>query len=174
VIQGLVGKNAFAAYGNWRPFDRQGRTSCFSGEKTLGTYAGAEGDQCVAVGNLLADPEIPGRWWPAFAEDSDRHLAHRLLRALEAGLEAGGEISPVNSAACWSSTTNPGRWSTSGWIGRTGPLGTLRELWKRYEPQIKTFLFWALSPDEMPLTPALSPQRGRGEGEGEIILEEGC
>jgi hypothetical protein len=36
-------------------------------------------------------------------------------------------------------------------------LRTLRELWKRYEPQIKTFLSWALSPDEAP--PFQTPEK---------------
>jgi uncharacterized Ntn-hydrolase superfamily protein len=150
VIQGLVRENQHAAYRQLAAIDRRGKTSFFSGEKTLGTYAGAEGDQCVAVGNLLADPEIPREMVAAFTEESDGHLAHRLLRALERGLEAGGEISPVNSAGLLVVHDQP--WPLVDlrvdWQDR--PLGTLRELWKRYEPQIKTFLFWALSPDEAP------------------------
>jgi uncharacterized Ntn-hydrolase superfamily protein len=150
VIQGLVRENQHAAYRQLAAIDRRGKTSFFSGEKTLGTYAGAEGDQCVAVGNLLADPEIPREMVAAFTEESDGHLAHRLLRALERGLEAGGEISPVNSAGLLVVHDQP--WPLVDlrvdWQDR--PLGTLRELWKRYEPQIKTFLTWALTPDEAP------------------------
>jgi len=149
-IRGLVRDNPFTAYRQLAAIDRQGKTSCFSGEKTLGAYAGAEGDQCVAVGNLLSDPEIPREMVAAFAEDSDRHLAHRLLRALERGLEAGGEISPVNSAGLlivhdqsWPLVDLRVDWQEN-------PVRALRELWKRYEPQIKTFLSWALSPDEAP------------------------
>ncbi len=150
VIQALVGDNPCAAYRQLAAIDRQGKTSCFSGEKTLGTYAGAEGDQCVAVGNLLADPEIPQEMVNTFAEDSDRHLAHRLLRALERGLEAGGEISPVNSAGLLVVHDQPWPLADLRVDWQDSPLRTLRELWKRYEPQIKTFLSWALSPDEAP------------------------
>ena len=149
-IQGLVRENQHAAYRQLAAIDRRGKGAHFSGEKTLGIYAGAEGDQCVAVGNLLADPEIPREMVTAFTEDSDGHLAHRLLRALERGLEAGGEISPVNSAGLlvvhdqvWPLVDLRVDWQES-------PVSVLRELWRRYEPQIKTFIFWALSPNEAP------------------------
>jgi uncharacterized Ntn-hydrolase superfamily protein len=150
VIQGLVRENQHAAYRQLAVIDRCGKTSFFSGEKTLGTYAGAEGDQCVAVGNLLADPEIPGEMVAAFAEDPEQHLAHRLLRALERGLEAGGEISPVNSAGLLVVHDQPWPLVDLRMDWQESPVRTLRELWGRYEPQIKTFLFWALSPDEAP------------------------
>ena len=150
VIQGLVRDNPFAPYRQLAAIDRQGKTSFFSGEKTLGTYAGAEGEQCVAVGNLLTNPEIPREMVAAFGEGSDRHLAHRLLQALERGLEAGGEISPVNSAGLLVVHDQPWPLVDLRVDWQESPVRTLRELWGRYEPQIKTFLFWALSPDEAP------------------------
>jgi uncharacterized Ntn-hydrolase superfamily protein len=150
VIQGLVRDNPFAGYRQLAAIDRQGKTSCFSGEKTLGTYSEAEGDQCVAVGNLLADPEIPQEMVDTFAEGSDRHLAYRLLRALERGLEAGGEISPVNSAGLLVVHDQPWPLVDLRVDWQESPVRALRELWKRYEPQMKTFLSWALSPDETP------------------------
>ena len=154
VIQGLVRENPHAAYRQLAAIDRRGKTSFFSGEKTLGIHAGAEGDQCVAVGNLLADAEIPREMVAAFAEDPERHLAHRLLRALERGLEAGGEISPVNSAGLLVVHDQP--WPLvdlrADW--QDGPVRTLRGLWGRYEPQIKTFLSWALRPDKAPPFPS--------------------
>jgi len=134
--------------------DRAGKTSLFSGEKTLGTYGGAEGEQCVAVGNLLADLEIPREMVAAFAEDPDRHLGHRLLRALERGLEAGGEISPVNSAGLLVVHDQPWPLADLRVDWQENPVRTLRGLWERYEPQIKTFLLWALSPDEAPPYPS--------------------
>jgi uncharacterized Ntn-hydrolase superfamily protein len=149
-IRGLVRDNPFTAYRQLAAIDRQGKTSCFSGEKTLGTYAGAEGDQCVAVGNLLSDPEIPLEMVSAFTEDPDQHLAHRLLRALERGLEAGGEISPVNSAGLLIVHDQPWPLVDLRVDWQESPVRALRELWRRYEPQIKTFLSWALSPDEAP------------------------
>jgi len=149
-VHALVRENQHAAYRQLAAIDRLGKTSYFSGEKTLGTHAGAEGEQCVAVGNLLSDPEIPREMVRAFSADPDRHLAHRLLRALERGVAAGGEISPLHSAGLLVVHDQP--WPLvdlrADW--QEDPVRALRDLWARYEPQIKTFLLWALSPGEAP------------------------
>ena len=150
VVRELVRENQQAPYRQLAAIDREGKTSFFSGEKILGTHGGTEGDQCVAVGNLLADPEIPREMVAAFAEDHDLHLAHRLLRALERGLEAGGEISPVKSAGLLVVHDQPWPLADLRVDWQDNPVQTLRGLWERYEPQIKTFLLWALSPDEAP------------------------
>ena len=153
VIQKLVSENKYAPYRQLAAIDRQGKTSYYSGEKTLGPYAGAEGGQCVAVGNLLANPDIPRKMTEAFAEPSDRHLAHRLLYALERGLEAGGEISPVKSAGVLVVHDQPWPLVDLRVDWHDHPIQLLQELWKRYEPQMDTFRLWALSPDKAPPFP---------------------
>jgi uncharacterized Ntn-hydrolase superfamily protein len=160
VIRELVRENRHAAYRQLAAIDCGGRTSFFSGEKTLGTYAGTEGDQCVAVGNLLADPEIPREMVTAFSGDPDRHLAHRLLRALEKGLEAGGEISPVNSAGLLVVYDQPWPLVDLRVDWHDNPISLLGELWKRYEPQTDKFRLWALMPDKAPPFPSLKPYEG--------------
>jgi uncharacterized Ntn-hydrolase superfamily protein len=150
VIRSLVAENRHAAYRQLAAVDREGKTSHYSGEKTLGIYAGAEGDQCAAIGNLLADPEIPREMVIAFSENSGRHLADRLLQALERALELGGEISPVKSAGLlvvhdqtWPHADLRVDWHET-------PVLILQDLWNRYEPQIKNFRLWALTPDQAP------------------------
>jgi uncharacterized Ntn-hydrolase superfamily protein len=148
VIQGLVSENRYAPYRQLAAIDRQGRTACFSGEKTQGTYSCVEGEQCVAIGNLLANPEIPREMKAAFVEHSDRHLAHRLLQAIERGLQMGGEISPVNSAGLLVVHDQPWPIVDLRVDWHDTPLAILREYWERYETQIETFLVRALSPDK--------------------------
>jgi uncharacterized Ntn-hydrolase superfamily protein len=46
--------------------DRQGRTASFSRAKTLGTHRIAEASGVVAVGNLLASPDVPQAMVAAF------------------------------------------------------------------------------------------------------------
>src|SRR5262245_26202315 len=78
----------------WRQvgvIDRYGRHALHSGSQALGIAAVAEGDGCYALGNLLATPEVPRRMLDAYDTTADAPLAVRLLRALEAGLDAGGE-----------------------------------------------------------------------------------
>ena len=84
----------------WRQLgmiDAKGETAVFSGKQSLGIYATAEGDNCLALGNMLANTEIPQQMVNAFAA-SDGHIADRLLIAIQAGLKVGGEMGPVYSA----------------------------------------------------------------------------
>ena len=57
-----------------------------------------EGDQCVSIGNLLVSDTLPRRMVEGYLADPKAHFADRLLAALDAGLDAGGEINPVRSA----------------------------------------------------------------------------
>jgi uncharacterized Ntn-hydrolase superfamily protein len=75
------------------------------------------------------------------------HLAERLLRALEAGLAAGGEHGPVHSAGllvaheqAWSIVNLRIDWADD------GPIAKLRALWQAYEPQMRDYLTRALDP----------------------------
>ena len=149
-IRSLVAGNEYSAYRQLAAVDREGKTSHHSGDKTLGTYAGAEGDQCVAIGNLLADPEIPREMVITFGKNSGQHLADRLLQALEKGLELGGEISPVKSAGLLVVHDQPWPLVDLRVDWHETPVLMLRDLWKRYEPQIKNFRLWALNPDQAP------------------------
>lgn len=74
-----------------------GPAAWFSGEQTLGTHAGAVGPHAVAAGNMLAGTDLPTVMVDAF-ESATGELEERLLAALRAGLDAGGEQGPVHSA----------------------------------------------------------------------------
>lgn len=74
-----------------------GPTAWFSGEHTLGTNGAAVGSHSVAAGNLLNSTEIPAIMVEAF-ESATGELEERLLAAMHAAVEAGGEAGPVHSA----------------------------------------------------------------------------
>ena len=74
-----------------------GAAAWFSGEQTLGTHAGAVGPHAVAAGNMLVGTDLPTSMVDAF-ESATGELEERLLAALRAGLDAGGEEGPVHSA----------------------------------------------------------------------------
>jgi len=153
VIQRLIGENKHPAYRQLAAIDREGRTSYYSGEKTLGIHAAAEGENCVAIGNLLAHPKVPQQMIAAFMKFPEQHLAHRLVLALEKGLEAGGEVNPVKSAGLLVVHNQPWPLVDLRVDWHDSPIIMLRELWERYEPQMNTFLLWALSPDRVPPFP---------------------
>lgn len=141
------------AHGQWRQLavlDAAGFSAWRTGERGLGVHAGVSGANCVAVGNLLANEDVPAAMIEAFAEHASRALPERLLRALEAGLAAGGEAGPVQSAglcvfdgASWPVAELRVDWSDQ-------PIADLRALWTRYEPQMNDYVLRATDPTRAP------------------------
>jgi uncharacterized Ntn-hydrolase superfamily protein len=109
----------------------------------------AEGQGCIALGNLLADPGVPRAMIASFTTASG-HLAERLLIGLESGLAAGGEEGPVRSAGLLVADRQP--WPVVDlrvdWHDR--PIAALRALWTAYAPQLDAYVIRALDPDAAP------------------------
>ena len=78
--------------------DGQGGTAFHSGAQTLGLWGHAKGHGVIAAGNLLSSPQVPAAMVSAF-EGASGSLGDRLIAALLAGRDAGGEAGPVHSAA---------------------------------------------------------------------------
>jgi uncharacterized Ntn-hydrolase superfamily protein len=147
----LMREAPFADYRQLTMIDAAGRTAVWSGSKTLGTYATAEGRDCVAAGNLLRTTDIPGAIAKGFEQSAGGHLADRLLDALEAGLNAGGEMGPVHSAGLlvvdkteWPLVDLRIDWDDE------NPLPPLRELWQAFQPQAQDYITRALDPRSAP------------------------
>ena len=94
----IVQSEPLIAWRQLTAIDRYGATATWSGEHTLGVHATAEGPDCVAAGNLLADGSVPTAMVGAFVGLPDAELGDRLMAALTEGLRAGGEAGPVHSA----------------------------------------------------------------------------
>ncbi|WP_110648640.1 DUF1028 domain-containing protein [Salinicola peritrichatus] len=137
----------------WRQLlivDSLGRSAVFDGDKALGVVGRADGDDCVAAGNLLASSQVPRAMVEAF-ETARGGLAERLILAMEAGLAAGGEAGPVYSAGL--KVARPGiDWPVVDlrvdW--HETPILLLRELWRRYQPQLEDYVTRAADPDAAP------------------------
>ena len=130
--------------------DAVGRTGVFSGSKTLGTYAAAEGESAVAAGNMLRSKVVPERMLSAFV-GSTGALGARLLAAMRAGLDAGGEEGPVHSAGLlivrdvsWPVANLRVDWSDA------DPIADLERLWALYEPQLEAYVARAIDPSSAP------------------------
>ncbi len=73
--------------------DAEGRTAQHTGSETNAWAGHRAGDGFAVQGNLLAGPQVLDSVVAAFerSSDSGRHLADRLVSALEAGQAAGGD-----------------------------------------------------------------------------------
>jgi uncharacterized Ntn-hydrolase superfamily protein len=129
--------------------DRAGRTATHSGAQVLGVWNSVEGVDCAAAGNLLASQDVPAAMVEAFTA-STGELAERLMRALEAGLAAGGESGPVHSAGL--KVTDRLSWPLVDlridWSAR--PIGDLRTALDVYAPQALAYVQRAEDPSRAP------------------------
>jgi uncharacterized Ntn-hydrolase superfamily protein len=130
--------------------DNSGRTAHFSGARTLGIHNAVSGEQCVAAGNMLANPGVIEAMVHAF-EHAAGHLAERLLAAMQAGVAGGGEAGPVHSAALvvvdelpWPIVNLRVDWADE------DPIGALDRLWQAYHPQLQDYIDRALNPQIAP------------------------
>jgi len=145
----LVASTPFAAYRQLAIVDAGGNVAGHSGERTLGVHAMAKGAGCIAAGNLLASTDVPQHMITAF-EAASGALPLRLVRALAAGLEAGGEAGSVRSAGlkvvrdvAWPVVDLRVDWHDQ-------PVAALQDLWSVYEPQMEDYIRRALDPNAAP------------------------
>jgi uncharacterized Ntn-hydrolase superfamily protein len=130
--------------------DPEGRTAIHSGAMALGIWAEAQGRDCAAGGNLLANAGVPAAMVAAF-EAASGHLGDRLLASLRAGLEAGGEAGPVHSAGLkiagrlsWPLADLRCDWTED------CPITAIETAWQVYKPQMDAYVQRALDPTAAP------------------------
>jgi uncharacterized Ntn-hydrolase superfamily protein len=87
----------------WRQLaalDASGDIAVHHGDRLYSIATHTAGDHCVAIGNILANDGITDAMIEAFMTSVDQPIELRLLKALEAGRDAGGEVlEPLLSAA---------------------------------------------------------------------------
>ena len=140
----------FSAYRQVTVINTKGETACFSGSKTLGVHNMVQGKNCVVAGNMLSQPSVINAMVSNF-ESTVGELTERLILALEAGVNAGGEAGPVHSAAVkvvdncsWPVVDLRVDWADQ------APIKTLFKLWQDYQPQMQDYVTRALDPREAP------------------------
>jgi len=137
----------FPNYRQLLAVDAQGGTAIHSGPNALGTWTSAEGRQCVAAGNLLANDGVPKAMIEAF-EASSGALGDRLIAALKAAVDAGGEAGPVRSAGLLivDKETWPYAELRIDWLNEGCPIAAVARAWDVYKPQARDYVTRALNP----------------------------
>jgi len=151
-VREVMAREKDRAYRQIVAIDCSGLTAHYSGERTLGTNAVATGRDAIAAGNLPANEGVPRAMVEAFERaGEEKHLAERLLAGLSAGVEHGGEVGPVHSAALlvasefsWPLVDLRVDWDDE------DPVARLRALWRAYEPQMMDYVTRALRPSAAP------------------------
>ena len=150
-IDKVVKDRQFINYRQLALMDSKGNSAGYTGSETLGANAISQGSGCIAVGNLLNSVEVIQAMVDSFSNNVNLHLAERLLVALQAGLDAGGEEGPVHSAGLkvshqhsWPVVDLRVDWADD------DPVSELVKLWRAYEPQMKDYNSRAIDPSQAP------------------------
>lgn len=140
----------FIDYRQVLAIDREGRTAIHSGPNSLGIWTHATGQDVLSAGNLLAHDGVPAAIVAGF-EAATGHLGDRLIAALRAGRDAGGEAGPVHSAGMQLCDKVP--WPVADlrcdWT-EADPIEAVAEAWRVYAPQLDAYVQRALDPRAAP------------------------
>ena len=134
----------------WRQLavvDKHGRTAHYSGKRIISKHGGYQGPQCVSIGNLLVSEKLPRAMVEAYMADPDASFADRLINALHAGLDAGGEVNPVRSATLLVANQFEFPHINLRVDDHDDPVAELDRIWRKYEPEIDNFIVRVLDPD---------------------------
>lgn len=130
--------------------DAQGGSAFHCGAGMLGIWAVAQGDGCIAGGNLLANDAVPQAMIAAFTAATGP-FGSRLIAALRAGRDAGGEAGDLHSAGlmvvdklAWPIADLRCDWTDD------CPVDTLAAIWAVYHPQMQAYVQRAQNPDHAP------------------------
>lgn len=130
--------------------DNTGQTAIHSGQKSLGIWTEAIGENAVSAGNLLANESVPEAIIHAF-ETTNGYLGDRMITAMRAGLAAGGEAGPIHSAGM--QLCDQVAWPVADlrcdWTQQC-PIEEVAKAWKIYKPQLEAYVQRALDPREAP------------------------
>lgn len=150
-IDTITHDRAFIQYRQLTVVDTLGGVAHFTGSEILGTNAVATGSHCIAAGNLLSTTAVPQAMVDQFEAGADLHLAERLLLALKAGVDAGGEEGPTHSSGVkvayqnsWPLVDLRVDWSDE------DPVNALMDIWHAYQPQMDDYTTRAIDPSAAP------------------------
>jgi uncharacterized Ntn-hydrolase superfamily protein len=147
-VAAVTGRAEHIAYRQLAVVDAAGGSASYSGELALGEPADVHAPGAAAAGNLLADPGVPAAMLAAFQDRPGASLGDRLIAALQAGLAAGGEVSPVRSAGLVIADSVPWPVTDLRVDWHDDPVGQLARLWQLWQPQAESYVQRALRPSE--------------------------
>lgn len=147
----LAASNDFPEERQFAAVDKEGRTAFFNGPEIECINAGYTGKNCVSTGNFIANADVPRAMVEGYEAATNLEFAEKLLAAIDAGLEAGGETKPIRSGAlliahkeAWPLVDLRIDWADN-------PHTELRKLWEFYKPHQELFVKQVIAPRELSL-----------------------
>ncbi len=132
--------------------DRYGQTALHSGQRgpapgRAGAWQGLSSRSAIS----LASPDVPSRMIEVFQSgNAGKDLAERLMLALEAGLDAGGETGDEHAAGLHVADTYDWPVVDLRVDWHDEPIAELRRVWTSYAPQRAAYESRARTPGTAP------------------------
>lgn len=127
--------------------DAQGRAHAVTGERNPPWAGHRFGAGFAASGNVLAGPQVVEAIARAFEASAGEDLAERLMRAIEAGRDAGGQPEGQNSAALLVCAEHDFPIVDLRVELHDSPEAELRRLWDWFRPMVPYYAQRAYSPE---------------------------
>ena len=137
----------------WRQLaiiDAKGQAAFFNGSNIYSVFKGLVGRDCVAAGNILRNTDVVDAMVQSFEANEAQPLAERLMRAIEAGDAAGGELKQIKSAGLVVAHRESFPFVDLRVDLDPRPLVQLRFLWELYQPTAEEYVVRAVNPDSAP------------------------
>jgi uncharacterized Ntn-hydrolase superfamily protein len=127
-----------------------GTGAFLNGDRISSVAKGRVGRDCVAIGNILRNTGVVDAMVETFETTADQPLAERLLRSIEAGEAAGGELKQVKSAGLVVAHKESFPFVDLRVDLDPQPLVQLRFLWELYQPTADAYVIRAVDPNNAP------------------------
>lgn len=127
--------------------DVYGHAHAFTGERNPGWAGHRTGAGYSVAGNVLAGEAVVHAMAEAFERSAEEPLAERLVRAVEAGRDAGGQPEGQNSAALQVVGAHPFPLVDLRVDLHDTPEAELRRLWDWFRPMVPYYVERALTPE---------------------------
>jgi uncharacterized Ntn-hydrolase superfamily protein len=146
VLDELAAGDPHYAFRQIAVLDVDGRAATWTGPRARPWAGEIVGDHCVVTGNVLVGPQVVQAMARAFDAGRDEPLEERLLRAIEAGRDAGGQAEGQTSSAllAWDRYEFPIvnlRVDVD-----AEPIGALRRIFDWFRPLIPYYIERTLDP----------------------------
>lgn len=99
IVERLTTNDKGSAQRQLHLIDASGRNAAFTGDKCIDWAGHLLADNVSIAGNMLAGPQVVAKTLEAYLEHMERPLPERLLIAMQAGEDAGGDKRGKQSAA---------------------------------------------------------------------------
>ena len=146
-VDAIVAATPHRAWRQVAVIDAAGATAHYDGAHVRPAISVAHGKDCVGAGNILRNAAVAPAMVAAFEAGIGQALAERLVQAIQAGEDAGGETAAVVSASLLVVDRQPFPFVDLRVDAHDRPLGELARLWALYAPTAEDYVRRAVDPD---------------------------